>query len=137
MAIQYLLVTFGEQRSVLADGAAVGVTNHILLLPADEYQISLDGTGYLPASQDVALDGTSMVRPLVVAFTAAATEVPTVSRGAPLRSAVARGAAPSGEGGESPDATPRRKTRTAPKKKAPAKHSASTPKSKRKGKQGA
>lgn len=69
MSIQYLLVTFSEQRGVLADGAMVGVTNHILMLPANEYQISLDGAGYSPASQDVPLDGTSVVKPLVVAFT--------------------------------------------------------------------
>lgn len=72
MSVQYLLVTFYEQRGVLADGVMVGLTNHILMMPADEYQISLDGTGYAPASQDVPLDGTSLVKPLVIAFTAAA-----------------------------------------------------------------
>jgi hypothetical protein len=42
MAIQYLLVTYPEQRAVLADGTGVGFTNHTLMLPADEYVITLD-----------------------------------------------------------------------------------------------
>lgn len=69
MAIQFLLVTFQEERAVLADGNRVGFTNHILMLPGDDYEISLDGDGYLPASQMVALGGTSMVKPKVVGFT--------------------------------------------------------------------
>ncbi|MBI3367258.1 MAG: PEGA domain-containing protein [Burkholderiales bacterium] len=68
MAIQYLLVTFTEERSVLADGAGVGFTNHILMLPSDEYEITLGGSGYTPASQSVALTGTSIVKPMVIAF---------------------------------------------------------------------
>jgi len=71
MAIQFLLVTFPEERAVLADGAGVGFTNHILMLPSDEYEITLGGNATVPASQDVVLTGTSMVKPLVVAFTPA------------------------------------------------------------------
>ena len=69
MAIEYLLVTYPEQRAVLADGSPVGFTNHTLMLPTDEYLITLDGSGYQPASQDVALNGTSLVKPMVVVFT--------------------------------------------------------------------
>lgn len=68
MAIEFLLVTFPEQREVLADDAGVGVTNHILMLPGDEYEITLDGNSCAPASRVVALAGTSMVRPMVLAF---------------------------------------------------------------------
>jgi len=68
MVIQYLLVTYPEQRAVLVDGAGVGFTNHTLMLPADEYSITLDGSGYQPASQQVVLSGTSLVKPKVVAF---------------------------------------------------------------------
>lgn len=68
MTIQYLLVTFPEQCNVLADGAAVGVTNHVLMLPGDEYQITLSSGNSSPTSQDIALVGTSLVKPLVVAF---------------------------------------------------------------------
>jgi hypothetical protein len=69
MAIQYLLVTYPDQRAVLAGGDGVGFTNHTLMLPADEYVITLDGNGYQPDSRDIVLAGTSMVRPLVIAFT--------------------------------------------------------------------
>ena len=55
MAIEYLLVTYPEQRAVLADGNGVGFTNHTLMLPTDEYLITLEGDGYDPPSQDIAL----------------------------------------------------------------------------------
>lgn len=68
MAIEYLLVTYPEQRAVLADGKGVGFTNHTLMLPSDEYLITLEGTGYRPSSQDIGLSGTSIVRPMVISF---------------------------------------------------------------------
>jgi PEGA domain len=70
MAIQYLLVVFPDQRAVLADQESVGFTNHTLMLPADEYVITLEGNGYQPANQEVVLSGTSIVKPKVVVFTA-------------------------------------------------------------------
>ena len=69
MAIEYLLVTYPEQRAVLADGNGVGFTNHTLMLPTDEYLITLAGAGYQPPSQDIALSGTSLVKPMVISFT--------------------------------------------------------------------
>jgi hypothetical protein len=69
MAIQYLLVIFPDQRAVLADEEGVGFTNHTLMLPADEYVITLEGEGYQPANQDVVLSGTSIVKPKVIVFT--------------------------------------------------------------------
>lgn len=68
MSIEYLLVTFREDRTVLADGDSVGVTNHTLMLPANEYTISLEGDSYAPPQQDVVLAGTSVMRPKVIAF---------------------------------------------------------------------
>ncbi|HVM81093.1 MAG TPA: PEGA domain-containing protein [Stellaceae bacterium] len=68
MSIEYLLVVFPEDRTVLADGDSVGVTNHVLMLPANEYEITLSGQGYTPDSQDVILAGTSVMRPRVVTF---------------------------------------------------------------------
>jgi PEGA domain len=73
MSVEYLLVSFPEDRDVLADGDRVGVTNHTILITANEYTITLGGDGYAPTSQDVVVAGTSIMRPLVVAFTAAAT----------------------------------------------------------------
>jgi hypothetical protein len=69
MSSEYILVTFPELRDVLTDGNVVGKTNRTLLLPADEYIVSLSGTGYSPAEQDVVLAGTSTQNPKVVAFT--------------------------------------------------------------------
>ena len=68
VSIEYLLVKAADQLTVLADGEKVGVTNHIMMLPADEYTITLDGTGYTPAEQDVVLAGTSVMRPAVLVF---------------------------------------------------------------------
>ncbi len=68
MSIEYLFVKYSGQRTVLADGDPVGITNHTMILPADEYTITLDGEGYTPASQDVVLAGTSVMRPVVLVF---------------------------------------------------------------------
>ena len=45
MSLEYLLVVFPDERAVLADGDKVGFTNHTLMLPANEYEIALDGGG--------------------------------------------------------------------------------------------
>src|SRR4029453_17370902 len=68
MAIEYLLVTYPEERAVLADGHRVGFTNHTFMLPTDEYLITLEGSGYAPPKQDVPLSGTSLVKPMVISF---------------------------------------------------------------------
>jgi hypothetical protein len=69
MSVEYLLVSYREDRDVLADGTRIGVTNHTILVPADEYVITLSGAGYTPASQDVVIAGTSIMQPRVVIFT--------------------------------------------------------------------
>ena len=66
MAIAYLLGTFPEERAVLADGARVGFTNHTLMLPTGEYEITLEGSRCCPKSRDVALTGTSLLKPMVI-----------------------------------------------------------------------
>ena len=68
MSIEFLLVTFSDKRVVMADGDPVGITNHVLMMPADEYIITLQGAGYAPPNQDVVLAGTSIMRPKVIAF---------------------------------------------------------------------
>jgi hypothetical protein len=68
MSLEYLLVVFPDERAVLADGDKVGFTNHTLMLPANEYEIALDGGGTKPKSKTVTLAGTSVVRPMVVSF---------------------------------------------------------------------
>jgi len=94
MAIEYLLVTYPEQRAVLADGNRVGFTNHTFMLPTDEYLITLEGGGYTPPSQDVPLAGTSLVKPMVISFS------PTSAAGgvAPIADACALAPAAGPEG---------------------------------------
>jgi hypothetical protein len=84
MSIQYLLVTCPDKQAILADGSGVGFTNHTLMLPADEYVITLDAPGYDPPNYNIALAGTSLVKPMVLAFTrAAATPAIAGSAGKP------------------------------------------------------
>ena len=75
VSAEFLLVIFPEDRDVLADGDRVGVTNHTILMPADEYEVTLGGTGYVPASQDIVVAGTSLMRPKVVSFAPGAAAV--------------------------------------------------------------
>ena len=67
--LEFLLVVFKEDRRVLANGDPVGVTNHTLLIPPNDYKITLEGTGFTPAEQEVEVSGTSIMRPKVVVFT--------------------------------------------------------------------
>ena len=68
MALEFMLVEYIDDRDVLADGNPVGITNHTIKLPTNEYGITLAGSGYAPASQDVVLAGTSVMNPKVVKF---------------------------------------------------------------------
>src|SRR5271166_1898376 len=85
MSVEYLLVSFPEDRDVLADGDRVGVTNHTILITANEYTITLGGDGYAPTSQDVVVAGTSIMRPKVITFTAAAAATGAVAAGLAAR----------------------------------------------------
>jgi len=98
MAIEYLLVTFPEQRAVLADGNGVGFTNHTLMLPTDEYLITLAGTGYQPADQDIALSGTSLVKPMVISFALMGAGAGVTATPPPSPSSAPPGAAPARRG---------------------------------------
>jgi hypothetical protein len=62
MAVEYVLVVYKEDRDVLADGDRVGVTNHTILLPGNEYIITLSGDGYVPPSQTVVVAGAPAAR---------------------------------------------------------------------------
>src|SRR5499427_10306491 len=99
MAIEYLLVTFPEQRAVLADGNGVGFTNHTLMLPTDEYLITLAGTGYQPADQDIALSGTSLVKPMVISFTLTGAGAGVTATPPPAPPSALAGAPPARRGG--------------------------------------
>lgn len=70
MSVEYLHVVYKKgSLTVLADGDPVGVTNHTLMLPAGEYDVTLDGTGYAPTDQSVTLTDTSIMSPEIITFT--------------------------------------------------------------------
>jgi hypothetical protein len=69
VSIEFLLVTYPADVAVRADGNGVGFTNHVLMLPSDEYVVTVDDPAAKPPNQDVVLSGTSLVKPMVVAFT--------------------------------------------------------------------
>ena len=70
MSIEFLLVTYPANNvNVLEDGDIVGTTNHMLMLPAGSYDISLSDGAAKPGSQPVVLLNTSAIRPLVIGFT--------------------------------------------------------------------
>lgn len=71
MLIEFLHVSFPGDAVVMANDKRVGVTNHTLMLPADEYKIVLKDMKTTPVAQDVVLTGTSIVRPKVISFAAA------------------------------------------------------------------
>ena len=118
MSSEFILVTFPELRDVLTDGNVVGKTNRTLLLPADEYMVSLSGTGYSPSEQDIVLAGTSMHKPKVVAFTV------TVAAVAPM--AIAKAKTPQAKAPQAKETAPTPKPKT--NMKAPAKVKTATKK---------
>jgi len=58
-----------DDRIVRANDVAVGVTNHMIVLPPNDYEITLAGDGFAPPTQDIELYGTSLARPCVLVFT--------------------------------------------------------------------
>jgi hypothetical protein len=68
MSLEFLLVSFPEEREVLANGIVVGFTNHPLMLSSNYYVITLRDTETRPAEQEALLTGTSVVRPKVLRF---------------------------------------------------------------------
>lgn len=68
---QFLIAKFDQtpDRTVLANGHPIGVTNHMLLLSAGVYDISLSGSDYTPAKQTITLANTTAHRPAIVVFT--------------------------------------------------------------------
>ena len=68
---QFLIVKFDQtpERTVLANGHPVGVTNHMMLLSSGIYDITLSGTGYTPTHQKITLTNTTAHRPKIVIFT--------------------------------------------------------------------
>jgi hypothetical protein len=56
------------RRDVFIDGAPIGVTGDTLKMRRGQYNVSLDGNDYRPASRDIDLANTTPVQPKVVSF---------------------------------------------------------------------
>lgn len=67
--MEYLLVTFREERDVVIDGVAAGLTNHLVALAPGTYTISLAGKlDFSPQERTVVVQGTSPLDPQEVLF---------------------------------------------------------------------
>jgi len=67
--MEYIKVSFREQRRVLADGTEIGDTNKTLKVQRASYTITLSGDpDYLPPSQDVTVAGTDKDNPMAIEF---------------------------------------------------------------------
>jgi hypothetical protein len=67
--VEYLLVSFTEDRDVLLDDRLIGRTNETLEVEAGFHTVALTPPeDYLPASQDVAVRDTSAMTPARVVF---------------------------------------------------------------------
>src|SRR5262249_19813282 len=67
--MEFLLVTFHEERDVLIDDVVAGLTNHIITLAAGHYQVSILGRrNFTPAEVAVDVDDTTILAPTEVTF---------------------------------------------------------------------
>jgi hypothetical protein len=67
--MDYVKVTFPTSRFVYIDGEQDGRTNEVLRIEAGTHVFDLGKLlNYEPASQEVAVEGTTALTPLVIAF---------------------------------------------------------------------
>ena len=68
--MEYVRVTYPTGRLVYIDGEKSGRTNEVLRIDAGTHVFDLGKmANYEPASQEIAVEGTTVLVPLVVAFT--------------------------------------------------------------------
>ena len=68
--MEYVRVTYTTNRSVYIDGEKSGYTNDVLRIEAGTHVFDLGNlANYEPASQKVEVEGTTVLAPMVVAFT--------------------------------------------------------------------
>jgi hypothetical protein len=67
--MEYLLVTYPEERDVTIDSVVAGLTNQIITLEAGTYTVSLaPPRNFAPRSQTVTVEDTAPLEPLEVVF---------------------------------------------------------------------
>jgi hypothetical protein len=68
--MEYVKVTYPTNRPVNIDGKQNGSTNEVLRIDAGTHAFDLGNpVDYEPASQDATVTGTTVLLPMVVAFT--------------------------------------------------------------------
>jgi hypothetical protein len=94
---EFVKVTFSSRRSVLVDGAPNGVTNETIVVQRGFHEFSLEPPpDFSPDSQEHPVVATTLLNPLVIAFTAVITEaapVPAPTRRAAKKRKARKGAA--------------------------------------------
>ena len=67
--MEYVFVSFIEDRTVLADGKKLGQTNQTLLIVKGHHSFTLDGQkNYHPAKVDAVIEHTTSLSPYIVEF---------------------------------------------------------------------
>lgn len=67
--MEYVFVSFKEDRAVLADGKKLGQTNQTLLIVKGHHNFTLDGQqNYNPAKVDTAIENTTPLSPYKIEF---------------------------------------------------------------------
>lgn len=68
--MEYVRLTFPTNRPAFVDGEEIGDTNEVLRVDEGTHRFDLGKPAdYQPASQDVLVTETTVLRPMVVAFT--------------------------------------------------------------------
>lgn len=68
--MEYVIVSFPTNRFVYIDGEKGGITNDVLRVEAGTHDFDLGNLkNYLPESFEVAVTGTTILKPLKIAFT--------------------------------------------------------------------
>lgn len=70
MAMEFVLVTYPEDRTVYVDGEDNGPTNEVMRVDSGTHDFDLgDSKDYTPDNYHVQVTGTSALEPLTLAFT--------------------------------------------------------------------
>ncbi|HSM79467.1 MAG TPA: PEGA domain-containing protein [Bryobacteraceae bacterium] len=68
--MEFVRVTYPTDRLVYIDGEKSGRTNNVLRIEAGTHVFDLGNlVNYEPASQEVEVEGTTVLAPMIVAFT--------------------------------------------------------------------
>lgn len=68
--MEYVIVSFPTNRFVYIDGEKGGITNDVLRVEAGTHEFNLGNLkNYKPTSQEVEVEGTTVLQPLMIVFT--------------------------------------------------------------------